>query len=512
MEENTNKAIVVNTVIMYVRLAVVSICGLFTTRFALQALGVTDFGLFSVVGGVIVFISLFNTVMLSASNRFIATAIGKKDNRLINETFNVNLLIHVLIACFTLILAYPLGDWYILHHVNFSGDKNLAIEVYNITIIGSIISFVGVPYHGLMLAKERFLVFSLVDIISHLLKLLGALSLLYFFSNKLLVYALVITFLTAFPTFIYIAYCNKLFKDYTKLQFVRNWRMYRDVLDFSIWTGYGAFATIAKNQGAALVINNFFNTIMNAALGVANSISVIIQQIAFNISKSVSPQIIKSYAAGNINRAESLTVICSKFTFLLLLLTATPFFVEPEFILHLWLGEVPPYASLFTRLLIVDALVISLNAGIPSLIFASGKIMWYQLTVNTLLILSVVAGCIVLLSGKPAYYLQITYIVFSIIILVVRQFILNIVIKFNNWRLIRESYLPCFAVVSLFIPYCFINSRLNAILDMALAMTYALILIIFIGLRKSDRKYIISLISKKLHRNKKSDPPTDISD
>ena len=504
MEENTNKTIVVNTFIMYVRLAVVSICGLFTTRYALQALGVTDYGLFSVVGGVIMFISLFNNIMLAASNRFIATAIGKKDNKLINETFNVNLIIHVLIACFTLILAYPLGDWYILHHVNFNGDINLAIEVFNITIIGSIISFVGVPYNGLVLAKERFLLFSLIDIISHLLKLFGALSLLYFFSNKLLVYSLIITFLTAFPTFVYIVYCNKQFKEYTRLQFVRNWQMYKEVLNFSIWTGYGAFATIVKNQGAALATNKFFNTIMNTALGVANSVSVLIQQVALNISKSMTPQITKSYASGNIDRAESLTILCSKFTFLLLLFSATPFLVEPEFLLRLWLGDVPPYAPLFTRLLIIDALVVSLNAGIPSLIFASGKIKWYQLIVNTLCILSVVAGCFVLFTGKPAYYLQITYIIFSVIILIVRQFVLNIVIKFDNWRLIRESYLPCFAVVSFFIPYYFINSCLSSILDMSLALIYMLMLIFLIGLRKSDRNYIKSVLSRIIHRYKKS--------
>lgn len=500
MEENTNKAIVINTVIMYVRLAVITICGLFTTRFALKALGVADFGLFSVVGGIVSFMALFNTIMLSTSNRFIATAIGKNDKELVNDTFNVNLAIHCFIAILTIIIAYPVGDWYILHHINFDGDINLAVKVFNITLIGSIISFIGVPYHGLMLAKERFLAFSIVDVISQLLKMFGSLLLIYYFDNKILVYSLLITFLTAYPTLIYIIYCKQRFKDFSKIKFVRNKQMYKEVFNYSVWIGYGAVSTIGKSQGAALIINKFFNTVMNTALGVANSISGIIQTVAYNIGKTMTPQITKSYAAGDMQRAENLAIACSKYTFLLLLLTASPFLIEPEYILKLWLDEVPPYSALFTRLLIIDALVISLNAGIPELIFASGKIKWYQLIVNTLLLLSVVVGFFVLRTRVPAYYLQITYIVFSIIILIVRQFVLNIIIKFNNWRLIKESYIPCFIVTCFFSFFMLFDLNINPLISIIIAFLYVLVLVLLIGLRKTDRKYILSLLSKFIHR------------
>lgn len=499
MEENTNKAIVINTFIMYFRLVVISICSLITTRFAIQALGITDFGLFSVVGSVVIFISLLNTVMLTASNRFIATAIGKKDDKLVNDTFNVNLLIHFSIACITLLIAFPLGDWYILHNINYDGDINTALDVYNITIIGAIVSFVGVPYSGLMLAKERFLAFCLVDIAFYLFKMFGAFS-LFLFTNKLLAYALVISVFSAFPSFFYAAYCNRRFKLFSKIRFVRDAQLYKEVLSFSVWIGYGALATLAKTQGGALIINKFFNTIMNTALGVATSISTLFQQVAANIGKSMTPQITKSYAAGDINRSESLAIACSKYTFLLLFLTSTPFLVEPAFILKLWLGEVPPYASLFTRLLIVDALVISLNAGIPELIFASGKIKWYQLIVNTLLIVSVVVGFFVLLYGAPAYYLQITYIAFSVIIFIVRQFVLNIVVKFNNWRLIKESYIPCFSVVLLYIPYFLVYSVLPSIANILLSLVYVIALITVVGLGEAERDHIWSVILRHVRK------------
>lgn len=141
MQENTNKAIAINTIVLYIKLGINTICGLLTTRFALQALGVDDFGLFSVVGSVITFISMLNVIMLSTSNRFIATAIGKKNIPLINKTFNVNLVIHAVIALVTILIAYPLGDWYIYNNINFSGDIHLAINVFHVTVIGSVFFF-----------------------------------------------------------------------------------------------------------------------------------------------------------------------------------------------------------------------------------------------------------------------------------------------------------------------------------------------------------------------------------
>lgn len=296
-----------------------------TTRFALQALGVDDFGLFSVVGGVISFIAIVNTIMISTSNRFIATAIGKGDMKLINNTFSVNVVIHVLIAVITLAVAYPLGDWYILNFINYGGDIQTVMTVFHITIIGSVISFIGVPFNGLLIAKERFLVFSTAEIIASITKVIVSYSLIYFFVNKLLVYSLTICLTTAFPTFVFIVYCRKLFPQIVAFHFVKEWTPYREVLAFSVWVGYGAIATVSKNQGAALIVNRFFNTTMNTALGLANSVNSIILTFANSISKSISPQIVKSYAAGDKERSETLVVMASKYSFLILLLVASPF-------------------------------------------------------------------------------------------------------------------------------------------------------------------------------------------
>ena len=150
MQENTNRAIAYNSLVIYGKMAINTICALLTTRFALQALGVVDFGLYSLLGGIISFVAIFNTIMLSTSNRFIAVAIGKGDTLEINKQFNVNLVVHVSIAILVLLLAYPIGNWYIPRYVNYTGDMSIAMIVYMVSIFGVSLSFVGVPYNGLL--------------------------------------------------------------------------------------------------------------------------------------------------------------------------------------------------------------------------------------------------------------------------------------------------------------------------------------------------------------------------
>lgn len=500
MQENTNKAIAINTIISYGRLVVTAVCGLLTTRFALAALGVDDFGLFSVVGSIITFISVINIIMLSTSNRFIAVAIGKGDVVEINQQFNINLVIHAGIALLILIAAIPVGSWYIHHFVNYGGDIANVIWVYNVTIIGSVIAILGVPYNGLLIAKERFLVFCLTDIICSLIKLGTAYALLYFFSNKLYVYALMLTILSAAPTLVYWVYCSRIFPELVKIKPVKDKSKYKAVFGFSVWVGYGAIATIGKTQGAALLVNAFFNTLMNTALGIANSVNSILLMFANNVTRAISPQITKNYAAGNTERSEGLVCLASRVSFLFMLLVSSPFILAPNLIFKLWLGSVPDYVIVFTQLLIIDALIGSLNAGIPDMIFATGKIKWYQLIVNTLFLLSVLAAYFVLKAGTPAYFLIITYIVFSIIVLVVRQIVLNKVVHFNNRRLLKESYLPSLIVLLLFIPFFFVKDFFSEWLRISVGFVYLSLIVYMVGLKSSERTFILSYLKRFINK------------
>lgn len=499
MQENTNKSIAVNSLILYIRLAIISISGLLYTRFSLQALGISDYGLYSVIACIITFISIINTIMVTTSNRFIAIAIGKNDEEEVCRQFNVNLVIHVIIALLTVAIALPAGHWYIMHHVSYDGDMQTVLRVFDVSIVAAAMSFVGVPYNGLLIARERFFVFCSTDVAMSLFKLFFTYLLIDHFDHKLIIYTYVMAFMTAFPTLVFFAYCRRQFAAITRFVFVREWRKYYDVLNFSIGIGIGAIATIGKAQGGALIINMFFSTTMNAGLAVANSVGSILQTFANNAQKPISPQIVKNYAAGNLDRCTSLVCLASKATYLSMFFVSIPFILAPEVIFGLWLKEVPPYAITFTHLLIVDILIFSINAGVNDFVFATGKIKLYQIIVNTLLVSSIVVGYLAMRRGMPPEYLFYVYIAFSFLVFLVRPFIIRIT-KFDVWALVRGSYVPVLLITLLFAPTLYLKQVAGPIQSVVVAYAYFVLLLYFIGLRKNERQYVNSLIRNKLLR------------
>lgn len=494
--ENTNKAIFTNTIIMYTRLAIVAVAGLFTTRFALNALGITDFGLFSVVGGIISFAAILNTIMVSTTTRFIAVAIGKGEERAINDIFNVNLLIHVVIAILTICIVFPVGGWYIENYVNFDGDIDLAVKVFNITIIGTIVSFIGVPYHGMLMAKEKFFVFCFADVIFCLIKMLGAFLLQYYFVDKLTIYSLIIAFCTGAPTMFYMLYCHKTWPNLTKWRMVKERKLYKEIATFTGWMSYGVVASITESQSRSLLVNAFFNTVMNASLGVANTINSFIVMFSQNVTKSIAPQITKSYAIGDHERCKSLMAMSSKFSFFVIAIISVPFLLITEYVYTLWLGSVPEYAVMFVRLMIIQSLICTFNAGISDAIFASGNVKLYQNVLNTNLLLSIPIAYFVLKSGAPAYYLLYVSIAVQTLNVFVRQLIMHKTLKYDNMFLIKQSYLPSILVIVLFLPFTLLNLSWHPIIEVLVAELYLCALIFFVGLSKSERYTIINKVAR----------------
>lgn len=498
MQENTNKSLAINSVILYSKMAVNTVLALFTTRFALQALGVNDFGLFSVVGSVISFIGIFNTIMVSTCNRFIAVAIGRGDEGEINKVFNVNLIIFISCAIILLLIALPIGHWYIVHYVKYSGSIDNALLVYYFSIAASIMSTLSIPYNGLLMAKERFVVISTVDVIIHIVKFLIAYLLIYHFTNKLLIYSVAMAFATTFPALCYWLYCNRKFNNLVRWNFVTDKSLYKQVFGFSGWVAYGAVACVAKQQGAALLINGFFNTVMNTALGIANSLNSYVTMFANTITQPMQPQITKSYAAGNKERTDDLLVMSTKFSFLLMLFVGAPFFVACDWILDLWLGVVPEYAVTFTILLIIDNLVQSFNLGLSNILFASGKIALYQVLINTIRLLSIAAAYIALKVGFPPSSLLYAYIIFSLITVIATQWVLNWTLHYDNRILLKRSYLPSIVVLLLFLPVCFLNFNIHPALNIVIVLIYLCILEFFVGLSKRERQYIVNKIKNRI--------------
>lgn len=501
MQENTNNAIAINSFINYVKLGICTILALLTTRFALMALGVVDFGLFSVLGSIISFIGVINAIMLSTCNRFIAVAIGEGNTIEINKQFNVNLIIFIGLSILLFVVAYPIGDWYIHRHVNYSGPIENAMMVFTLSIIGAVFSTLAIPYNGLLLAKEKFIVFSSVEVLVQSVKCLVALVLVYHFKDKLFIYACMMAITTVVPVFIYWGYCNHQYKDYVSWNLVTDKRLYRQVFYFSGWVGYGAVACIARNQGSAIIVNSFFNTAMNSALGIANSLNTYVSMFANSLTQPMQPQITKSYVMGDGRRAENLLIMSTKLSFLLMLLISMPFFVESDFILRIWLGSVPAYASAFTILLILDNLVQSFNSGLSTILFASGRIAMYQFLINTLRLSSLFVAYFVLKQGAKPCALFYVYIIFSVICILCTQWCLKIALNYNMKSLCVKSYFPSIIIAILSLLVFLIPHSLHPIVRIFLAIIYVLILDYYFGFDKEERKYITGIVRKHTHQH-----------
>lgn len=456
--------------------------------------------MFAVVGGMVALMIIANSIMVSVSNRFIAVAIGKGDEAEINHTFNINLVIHTLIAVATLLVAIPIAHWYIAHYVNYAGGLLNVYLVCDISIVASVISFIGVPYNGLLLARERFIVYCSTDVGAALLKLVVTWLLIDHFEHKLLIYALTMAVMTAYPTAVFIAYCRHHFPDIVRFKPVHDINAYWNVLKFSFGVGIGTLMGMIKLQGTQLIINAFFNTAVNSAVAVANTVNRLIQMFANNISKSIAPQIYKSQAVGNERRYTYLVCLSSRVTYLVMLMVSLPFLLIPETLFGLWLKEVPDGTLVFSRLMIIDILIVSLNSGIVDLIFASGKIMEYQITVNILVALSVAAGFLAVKAGLGGESLFYCYILFSAIIFFIRPILMLRVVKFKVSALFKESYLPVFIVTILTAPTYLLRNHLNVWALLITSMLWYLAVVWTAGLNSTEKKKIITFVYDKLNK------------
>lgn len=497
MQENTNRALLTNTVVLYARLGVTLLCSLLTTRYALAALGVTDFGLYTLVGSIIVFANVINATMLSTCNRFIATAIGKGDEEEVRRTLSVNVIVQGGLSLLTLLVMMPLGVWYILHHVNYAGDLHAAAGVFVISFLGVTVQSLGVPYNGLLVARERFWVFCLAEVVMAVAKLLltwwlvGSLV-----ADKLHAYTLIVAVTTALPSLCYYLYCRRAFPYVSRLMLVRDRVPYIRLFCFSGWVSYGAVVQLGQAQITSLLINAFFTTVMNAALGVANYLKSGITLFTENVTRPIGPQITKSYVSGDGTRCQSLMVWSSKLAFMTTYLICAPFLAETHYLLGLWLGEVPPMAVMFTRLLLIDILVQTFNRGISEYIFADGRIGHYQFWVNTLLLLSL-AGCYAVLAlGYPAWSMLLVCILFSVLSTLARQVILHWQFGFPNGILIRRAYLPSLVLLSLSLP-SFYPLDIHPLLHIALLLLYIGLLILYIGMTSAQRRTMYRMIRRR---------------
>ena len=315
---DNNKRIAKNTLLLYFRMLLMMAVSLFTSRVVLNTLGVEDFGIYSVVGGVVGMFVFINNSMSSATQRYITFALGKGDKNRLQTVFSTTLQIHSLIAVIIVLLGETVGLWFLYNKMQIPADRmDAALWVMQCSIVSMVVMIVSVPYNADVIAHEKMSAFAYISILEVVLKLAIVYLLLVFSYDKLILYAILILMIQILIRFCYSIYCNKHFEE-TKYKHVWDKKLFKEMTGFAGWSLFGNMAGVLFGQGLNMLLNVFFGPVVNAARAVAVQVQGAIQQFVANFQTALNPQITKTYAAGELNEMHRLMFRSARFSFYLL--------------------------------------------------------------------------------------------------------------------------------------------------------------------------------------------------
>lgn len=505
---SSNRKIAKNTIFLYLRMILIMGITLYTSRIILRELGVSDYGIYSLVAGFVALLGFFNSAMTSATQRYLSFDIGKGDFNQLNKTFSTTLTIHATIALIGLLLAETIGLWYVNTKMVFPPNKLYAVNVvYQFSIFTFLLNIIQVPYNALIIARERMKMFAYVSVLEAVLKLFIVFALVYVSSNKLIAYSILTFCVALLVRLTYQIYCRNQFKE-SKYKFQYDKKYFIELISYSGWNLFGNIAAVSKGQGVNIILNLFYGTVVNAAYGITNQVFSAVNMFVYNFQLALNPQIVKSYSQGNLKQSHYLISQGSKFSFYLLLIIVTPILLNTDFILHLWLKTPPQYTVLFVQLILINILIDCLSGSLMTGAQATGKIKWYQIIVGILVFLNLPISYIILKSGYEVHSIYIVSIVISLISLQFRLYFLYKAMDFNVKRYYIEviSKVLILSIISFLLIFAkrnYLTPDINLLEFVAESVAVDLILVTFIisiGLTKKERSHIKQLINRRKNK------------
>ncbi len=504
----SNKRIFFNTGIVYIRLIITTLIGLLSSRYVLLALGASDFGLYSVVGGIITMLNVLSVAMFTTTQRYINVEMGNPLGNL-NKIFNISRLLHAGFALLFLLVAEIMGIYYIYNFLNVQPEKfGDALFVFHISTIAAAIGIVNVPYQALMQAKEKFAQIATIDIFSSLFKLILILALFYIDGNILRIYAIGMSFLTVISLFFYTIACRIQWREVIKYKYYNDKKIYKEILVFNNYVALGATSYLSRTQAANMLVNYFFGTLVNAAFAIGYSIENYCMMFVSNVGSAAAPQITQNYNNNN-ERSVFLTETLNKLTIFLTLLVIVPISIELEFVLRLWLKNVPDGALLVCHLTLLSTLARVTFGGFDKLVQASGKNKWFQIIGSITQLLVIPIGCMFFWMGLPAYTIIILYILSTIIGSVICLYLMKRILHFDIIRYVKHVFVPSFRVIIMIVLFAIlylqwdVDTVFKHIVGLILGFLMTVWAIYLLGLEISEKKLLKHIIIQKIIKRSK---------
>ena len=443
-----NKRIAKNTLMLYVRMLFTMAVSWFTSRVILQTLGIEDYGIYNVVGGVITMFTFINSAMVSSTQRYLNFELATGNEEKLKSIFNTSLQIHALIALTIILLGETVGLWFLMNKLVIPEARmTAAMWVYQCSILSCAVGIMSTPYNAAIIAHEKMSAFAYISILDVVLRLLIVYLLVISPYDKLIVYAILILAIQLLIRYIYTRYCNKHFKE-TLFEWRINRPLLKEMAGFAGWSFWGNLAGILYTQGLNMMLNIFFGPVVNAARAIAVQVQAAVQQFVGNFQMALNPQITKNYASGNLDQMHSLMFRSARFSFLLLFFISLPVILETEFILSVWLKTVPDDAVIFTQIMICISLIYTTANPCVIANQATGKVKVYQMVVGGILLTILPISYVVLKLGAPAYSVFIVHFCVESVAQFSRMYMLRKLINLPMRQYLQNIYIPIVATVA----------------------------------------------------------------
>lgn len=506
MSDNTNiSRLAKNTAMLYVRMLLIMVVSLYTARVVLKVLGVEDFGVYNVVAGVVAMFGFFNSAMTMATQRFLNVEMGRGDPISLNRTFKMAVNIHAIVALIVLVLSESVGIYLVNNVLNIPGERIAAANwVFQFAILGACITIVQVPYNSLIYAREKMNVYAFISIGEASLKLLLVLFLSIVNWDKLILYGFLTLCVHTIVFIIYYSYSNRNFSE-SKFSLFWDKSIFQKMAGFMGWNIFGQAAQMLTIQGVEMVVNVFYGVLLNAAMAVTNQVNTAITSFVSSFQTSFRPQIMKSYAANEIKEMNGLVVKASKMSFYLLYLISIPLMFNIDFLLNVWLDEVPDYSGLFCKILIWYAYLEAIGLPLVMSIMATGRNRNYQIIISIVIALNLLLTWAFLKYGFPPQVVFFIKVGISVLCLLVRLLFARRQAAMSIEKFVRGTVLPILCVLLITQPlyYTLRHFYNNGGIWFWLVLTLLLeamvfLTVFFVGMTKNERLFVINSVRKVL--------------
>lgn len=500
-----NKRLARNTLFLYIRMGLSMIVSLYTSRVVLQALGVVDYGIYGLVGGVVAMFSFLNSTMAGATARYITYELGRGNRLRLKQTFSMAFYVHLIIAIILVIICETFGLWFLNHKLVIPENRIFAANcVYQLSILSVIFSVTQVPYSASIVAHEKMNIYAYVELANVFLRLLIVFLLGFIMYDKLILYAVLVLVVTCCIMIYYRYYCKKKFEE-CQLQVCWDSSMFKSMITFSGWDLYGHLSTVARTQGVNMLLNMFFGPVLNAASSIAANVQGAAMGFASNVLTATKPQIIKYYAQENYKEMVHLMSNAIRLNYLILMIVSIPLIVEIHYVLNLWLGVVPEHTVVFCALTLIFNFYGNMSSVLVIGIHATGKNIRPSI-INGTLYLSVIPLTYIAFKYKLSPWYPYCFNIITVVLgMMSNAYTMSIYVKeFSLRKFFIKDFVPCVCVFVVAFGCCFMFANffeegfLRLLVTILLSTIILLIMGYYFLIPKSLSFKIINNIKSKL--------------